>query len=525
MTSQRASTHRRLAGTLAVAAFATVGVTGSVRAGTATETAVMAWLDAVSPAITIDQSNDCMDPATDAVAYRNDRIVIRAPHTVSDDSVKSAVNAALHALYPTTVDYAGPIERITFPSPNDFPIDPVFSITLNPRGNGTQQHDILGLARRLRELHWPASPDYAVSSSGHNSFYQPHGAPRWVAAPEPPRTNLTPANAPVGAGLRIGSGVKVIVYDTGYAGPPSADLPTTTKLSSSDNELVNRVLNDNDPLMVDYPHAGHGKAIAGVITTIAPGATIHEARINDRDGLATDVSAARRMAASLRTLRTPSLANYPNLIINAFATAVCDLDPINPGAVLQPIGLEAVVEAVDRFNPYRPGGMLIVASAGNMESTRPHYPAAFPTVLSVGALDGNIDADLSPWSSPSKTAPVADFSNRGSWVDVYGLGVDLPTTHVNGYRFDHDGPIIMGAARVDGTSYSAPKVAAYIAELMSTTGLRARSARDELIANGVAPLPQCGTTTVEAGVAIVLSDLTDTITDTAAPEVIICPPQ
>lgn len=518
MTSQRTSTLRRLAITLAVAAFGAVGVTGSVRAGTATETAVMAWLDAVSPAITIDQSNNCMAGATDAVAYRNDRIVIRS--SASNNSVTTTVNNALHVLYVTNVDYVDAIERITFPTPpNSAPIVHVLSITLKPRNNGTQQHDILGLARRLRELHWSASPDYAVSSSSHNSFYQPHGAPRWVAAPTPPRNNLTPANAPVGGGLPIGSGVKIEVYDTGLAPTTPAELPTTTKLSSSDNELVNRVLNDNDPLMVDYPHAGHGKAIAGVITTIAPGATIQEARINDRDGLATDVSAARRIASSLQTL---SRANYPDIMINAFATAVCDRNPLVPGAVLQPIGLEAVVEVVDKFDPYQPDGMLIVASAGNMASTRPHYPAAFPTVLSVGALDGNADADLSPWSSPSRTAPVADFSNRGAWVDVYGLGVDLPTTHVNGYRFDHDGPIITGAAKVDGTSYSAPKVAAHIAELMSTTGFEARFAGGVLIDNGVDPLPQCGTNTVEAGVAIVLPSLTASIGDPASANPVTC---
>jgi hypothetical protein len=187
--------------------------------------------------------------------------------------------------------------------------------------------------------------------------------------------------------------------------------------------------------------------------------------------------------------------------------------------VLQPVGMEAVVEAVDRFDPFKTGGMLIVASAGNEATSRPHYPAAFPSVLSVGALDGTKDSDASPWSSPSKTAPVADFSNRGSTVDVYALGVALPTTHVSGVRFETGGVVLEGKGAVSGTSFAAPKMAAYIAERMSTSGNTARGARDYLISQGIAPLPQCGTQTVEAGKAVVLGSLTASITDppTASP--------
>ena len=139
--------------------------------------------------------------------------------------------------------------------------------------------------------------------------------------------------------------------------------------------------------------------------------------------------------------------------------------------------MEAVVEAVDRFDPFKPGGMLIVAAAGNEATTRPHYPAAFSSVLSVGALDGTKDSDLSPWSSPSKTAPVADFSNRGSTVDAHALGVSLPTTTVSGVRFETGGDVFEGKGAVSGTSFAAPKMAAYIAERMSTSGNTARGAR------------------------------------------------
>jgi hypothetical protein len=502
--SPNTSARRLLTRGLVVTAIAcsSMVITASVNAGTATETDVMAWLDNVSPAIDIDQSNKCMAGATDAVAYRNDRIVLRT--NAPDTNVKSTVNAKLNNMYGTlSVPYVGPIERITFPNtpPANTPVTPVLSVTLLPRPGGAH-HDVVGLARRLRnESHVPASPDYAITNSGPYNFYWPHGYPEKIGAITLPRTNLTPS------GQKIGTGIKVGIYDTGLAAPNATDLPTTTQLSADDNDLSDIV--SNGPKMADFPATGHGEAIAGVLTTIAPGMTIQEVRINDRTGLATDVSAARGMASSLRTL---SRTDYPDLIVNAFGTTTCDLDSLAPGAMLEPIGLEAVVEVVDKFDPYQPDGMLIVASAGNMATTRPHYPAAFDSVLGVGALDGNIDGDPSPWSSPARTAPIADFSNRGSWVDAYAVGVDLPTTHTSGVRFETGGDILAGKASVDGTSFAAPDIAALIAEKVSTSSphLKARQAWNVIAASRIAPLPQCGQTKVESGVAIVLSSLSGT---------------
>jgi hypothetical protein len=494
-------------------AFGSLVITDGVDAGTATETDVMAWLDAVDPAITVDQSANCMAGATDAVAYRNDRIVLRTG--ANDVSVRNTVNFKLNQMYGgATFNYVGPIERITFPNtpPANTPVVPVLSVTLVPRTGGAP-HDILGLARRLRsESGQIAGPDYAYTPSGPYGHYWPMGYPQKISTLTPPRTNLIPLTA-----NPIGTGTKVEIYDTGLAPTTVNELPTTTKLASTDNELLDVV--NNGALMVDYPHASHGKAIAGVITTIAPGTTIQEVRINDRSGLLTDVSAARGMASSLRTL---ARLDYPDVIVNSFSSAVCDVNPMAPGAVLRPIGLEAVVEVVDKFDPYQPDGMLIVASAGNMASTRPHFPAAFETVIGVGALDGNIDGDLSPWSSASRTAPVAEFSNRGSWVDVYTTGVTLPTTHASGVRFEIGGDIIEGKATVDGTSYSTPQFAGMLAEVISTAKVKARTAYNQLIASGKAPLPQCKTQVVESGKAVVLSSLTAIATGPATGPAVTC---
>jgi hypothetical protein len=516
MNPNRSPIRRRAAHTIAIAAIlcGSLGITRNVDAGTPTEVDQMAWLDDVSPAVKVDQSANCMAGATDAVAYRNDRIVVRT--SALNPAVTATVNLTLNGMYGGVHNYVGPIERITFPLPPAGPaITDVVSVTLLPRPGGAP-HDILGLARHLRnDSGKMASPDYAENFYGPYTHYFPYGYPKKISTLTPPRTNVTPNGAPGGAGLKIGTGVRIHVDDTGLFAADPVNLPTTTQLTVDDNDLVNQVA--NGPLMVDFPPAGHAEGIDGVITVVAPGSAIVDVRINDRAGLATDVSAARAIAASLRSLTIP---NYPNLLVNAFGTAVCDKNPLIPGVVLQPIGMEAVVEAVDRFDPFKTGGMLIVASAGNEASSRPRYPAAFPSVLSVGALDGTKDADGSPWSSPSKTAPIADFSNRGSTVDVYALGVALPTTHVSGVRFETGGEVLEGKGSVSGTSFAGPKVAAFIAERMSTSGSTARAARDYLIANGVAPLPQCGTQTAVTGKAIVLNSLTSSINDpaTASPE-------
>ena len=164
-------------------------------------------------------------------------------------------------------------------------------------------HDILGLARHLRNDSGKiASPDYAFSYYGPYIHYFPYGYPTKISALTPPRTNLT------SAGLKIGTGVKIHVDDTGLFAADPVNLPTTTQLTADDNDLVNRV--NNGPLMIDFPAGGHGEEIDGVLTTVAPGSSIADVRINDRAGLATDVSAAgdRRLAALVDDSQLPQSA-------------------------------------------------------------------------------------------------------------------------------------------------------------------------------------------------------------------------
>lgn len=509
----RHTTHRArvrataaLAGTLLVAAVAPIG-TGTTGANPSTEADVMAWLDAVSGAIAIDATAGCVsgsDPSS--VGYRNDRVVVRT-HTAAG-TVAPQVDAILDGMY-GPADHIEHVETITFRSPPAQPdIAPVLSVDLVPRVGG---YDVLTVSRQMRTLHGEAtSPDYAMTPSTPYTHYFPNGAPEPYAGQLVTRQIQTPPGAPF-PGQDIGTGVTAFVFDTGLAPKLPGELPNVTRFQSVDDERPNADTS-GEPKLVDYPAGGHGKAIGGVITTIAEGTTVREVRVNNRDGLLTDVDAARRISQTFWAIN--NLNALPDLLVMSFGTAVCDVTAGNGSAFLEPLGTQAVVEMVEQFDPVKPRGMLIVASAGNTASRRPHYPAAFEPVLSVGALDGTKDTDRSPWSSPGRTAPVADFSNVGDWVDAYAVGTELPTNHVaGGLQFQIDGPYVYGKAVVDGTSFAGPVVAGHLAELMSVTGLGARDARDALLASGVAPLPRCGGTKIEDGVAIVLASFSADIDD------------
>jgi hypothetical protein len=80
-------------------------------------------------------------------------------------------------------------------------------------------------------------------------------------------------------------------------------------------------------------------------------------------------------------------------------------------------------------------GVLPVCAAGNAASIYPYYPGAYEHVLSVAAVDGNLNK--------------AGFSNYGSWVDVSAPGTGIYTT-------TRDGGYTSGFA---GTSGACPHVA------------------------------------------------------------------
>ncbi|WP_237705315.1 S8 family serine peptidase [Bacillus coahuilensis] len=89
-------------------------------------------------------------------------------------------------------------------------------------------------------------------------------------------------------------------------------------------------------------------------------------------------------------------------------------------------------------------GVLIVSSAGNDNTSYLSYPAAYPEVMSVAALDSYDDT-------------IAPFSNYGSWVDVAAPGVDiLSSTNDGSYGY------------ASGTSMASPNVTSVAAMLKAS---------------------------------------------------------
>jgi len=99
-------------------------------------------------------------------------------------------------------------------------------------------------------------------------------------------------------------------------------------------------------------------------------------------------------------------------------------------------------------------GLVVVAAAGNDGREEKRYPAAYPTVVGVGAVD--------------RAGRLFAASNRGPWVELYAPGVEILST-VPGSAF----------AFGSGTSLAAAHVTGSLAVLTGITG-DARQARSAL---------------------------------------------
>jgi hypothetical protein len=189
--------------------------------------------------------------------------------------------------------------------------------------------------------------------------------------------------------------------------------------------------------------AGHGTFVAGIVTQVAPTATVKVIKALATDGAGTDDQVADAITRAAGVFAANGGRGVLNLSLGG--NTVDDRLPLQ------------VATALDGLPPE----VLVVAAAGNCFDTRPVFPAADKRVIAVGA----VDADLNPTT----------WSNHGPWVDFSTTGEGLVSTFVPGEETEGHGPDDPFDEDPDsfaddnpyatwiGTSFAAPQVAAWLA--------------------------------------------------------------
>ncbi|MBN1447018.1 MAG: S8 family serine peptidase [Bacteroidetes bacterium] len=181
-----------------------------------------------------------------------------------------------------------------------------------------------------------------------------------------------------------------------------------------------------EPDPVPYDEMGHGSSVSGIIAAatdnivgiagVAPGCRIMTLRAFDARGVGAESDVARALAYAV--------AQGVRVVNMSFGDVV----------------YSRVLRDVIRYAYAR--GVVLVASAGNSQSSELHYPSAYDETISVSATASN---DI-----------LAGFSNYGQSIDLAAPGSDILTTDTEGrYR------------RFYGTSAAAPFVAGAAALVLS----------------------------------------------------------
>ncbi len=245
-----------------------------------------------------------------------------------------------------------------------------------------------------------------------------------------------------------GDGVRVYVADTGLL----AD--------AESHSWLNGVRGEPDPLEpqpgeIIKPYAGHGTFVAGVLRCMAPKAVVFVSNVFKIAGSALESDFVKDLDAAL---------NHGVDIFNLSVTTPSRND-------LRLLGFEAWLKLLGEHP-----GVVCVVAAGNDGKRGRFWPAAFPGMVSVGALAAD-------WRSR------ASFSNYGNWVKVYAPGRNLVNAYATGTYECKDAPYegqrreFFGMAEWSGTSFSTPLVAGLIAARKSRAGGTAQEAADSLLAD------------------------------------------
>ncbi len=228
-----------------------------------------------------------------------------------------------------------------------------------------------GRDRVQADIVWSTGPNFGNADNG-------------IAAPD------------VAGGSVTGQGVIVGVLDSGID-YDHEDLADNILDLRGDGVIRDFLDGDADP--EDTALNGHGTSVASVIASVDNSVGLI--------GVAPD--------AKISPYRVCDVFCPLSAIVGGVVQAVVDgVDVINM-SFGGSAGFNIEAFAYQRANAR---GVVLVASAGNGATQQPSFPAAYDTVLAVGATDIN--------DNP------AAFTNVGGWVDVTGPGVNNPTATCSG---------------------------------------------------------------------------------------------
>jgi Subtilase family len=250
-----------------------------------------------------------------------------------------------------------------------------------------------------------------------------------------------------------GAGVLIYMADTGLLASAASHAWLAGVEAGNVDPLPPLDANGTQPIP---PYTGHGTFVAGVARCMAPAADIIMTNAFAIAGSTLESHLVRRLGAAL------------GLGVDIFHLTIAALTRED----LPLLSFEAWLGLLRQYK-----GVVCVVAAGNNNSRRPCWPAAFAEVVSVGALAGD-------WRSR------ASFSNFGGWVDVYAPGRSLVNAYATGTYTCHVAPYkgekrkFYGMAQWSGTSFSTPVVTGLIAARMSRTGESGQEAAAALLAQG-----------------------------------------
>jgi len=248
--------------------------------------------------------------------------------------------------------------------------------------------------------------------------------------------------------------VTVAVMDTGLSTNHSW-FPKNS-WEAVDDDITDRLDVDGDYEL--DAQAGHGTFIAGIVRQQAAGARLMISRVLGSDGVCDEIELLQALRAlqHLNRLHNRRIGVI-NLSLGAYTWN--NQPPPLVSQVIKELSADAVV----------------VAAAGNNSRDRKFWPAAFDSVVGVGALTAD---------GQNRTT----FSNFGDWVDAWAPGQRVASSFVEfdgpedeAPKADIDRDCFTGFATWSGTSFAAPQIAAALARRAQETKSSPIEVREEVL--------------------------------------------